>query len=199
MDGGRALRAVLAERLEYVRATEIAASLGQGLAFIFGFIGLFANPVLLFIALFVWMGATSESAAVSVRSAIAGIPVGRAMITQFHTLAPYEPLQQAAALVIAGSQQDFPVVDGERVVGILTRDALLRALSDQGLAGLVGDAMNRSFQTANAREMLEQAFGRLQECACPVLPVLDDGRLVGLLTTDNIGEFVMIRGALAKK
>ena len=199
MDGGRALRAVLAERLEYVRATEIAASLGQGLAFVFGFIGLFANPVLLFIALFVWMGATSESAAVSVRSAIAGIPVGRAMITQFHTLAPYEPLQQAAALVIAGSQQDFPVVDGERVVGILTRDALLRALSDQGLTGLVGDAMNRSFQTANAREMLEQAFGRLQECACPVLPVLDDGRLVGLLTTDNIGEFVMIRGAIAKK
>ena len=64
---------------------------------------------------------------------------------------------------------------------------------------LVGDAMVQGFATADAREMLEPAFVRLQECGCPVLPVLDDGRLVGLLTADNVGEFLMIRGALAKR
>ena len=199
MDGGRALRAVLAERMEYVRATEIASSLGQGLALLFGFIGLFSNPFLVFIALFVWMGASAESSAVSVKSAISGIPVGRAMITDFRVLQPFEPLQQAAALVIAGTQQDFPVLDEGRVVGVLTRDAMVKALSQHGLGGLVGDAMNRSFQTVDVREMLEDAFGKLQECACPVLPVVDNGRLVGLLTPDNIGEFVMIRGALVAK
>jgi Zn-dependent protease len=198
MDGGRALRAMLAERLEYVRATEIAANLGQGLAFLLGFIGLFSNPFLVFIALFVWMGASAEASSVSLRSAIAGIPVGRAMITDFRALSPAAPLQHAAALVIAGSQQDFPVVDGDRVVGVLTRDALVKALSEHGQAGYVGDAMVRTFQTADAREMLEPAFTRLQACDCPVLPVLEDGRLVGLLTADNIGEYVMIRGALKK-
>ncbi len=199
MDGGRALRALLAERLEYVRATEIAANLGQGLALVFGFLGLFSNPFLIFIALFVWMGASGESASVSVRSAIAGIPVSRAMITDFRTLYEVEPLQRAAELVIAGSQQDFPVVDGDgRVVGILTRDALVRALSEHGLSGFVGDVMTRTFQTADARDLLDQAFTRLQECACPVLPVLDGGRLVGLVTADNIGEYVMIRGALRR-
>lgn len=199
MDGGRALRALLAERLEYVRATEIAANLGQGLALVFGFLGLFSNPFLIFIALFVWMGASGESASVGVRSAIAGIPVSRAMITDFRTLRAFEPLQRAAELVITGSQQDFPVVEEDgRIVGILTRDALVRALSEHGLAGYVGDVMTRTFQTADARELLEQAFARLQECACPVLPVLDNGRLVGLVTADNIGEYVMIRGALRR-
>lgn len=199
MDGGRALRALLAERLEYTRATEIAANLGQGLALVFGFLGLFANPFLIFIALFVWMGASAESASVSLRSVISGIPVSRAMITDFRTLQAVEPLQRAAELVIAGSQQDFPVVeDGGRVVGILTRDTLVRALSEHGLGGYVGDVMTRTFQTAEARELLDQAFARLQACACPVLPVVDNGRLVGLITADNIGEYVMIRGALRK-
>jgi len=199
MDGGRALRALLAERLEYVRATEIAANLGQGLALVFGFLGLFSNPFLVFIALFVWMGASGESAAASVRSAIAGIAVSRAMITDFHALRATDPLQRAAELVIAGSQQHFPVVEADgQVVGVLTREVLVRALSEHGLDGAVGDAMTRSFQTADAREPLDRALARLQLCACPVLPVLDNGRLVGLVTADNISEYVMIRGALRR-
>lgn len=199
MDGGRALRALLAERMEYVRATEIAANLGQGLAFVFGFLGLFSNPFLIFIALFVWMGASAEATSVSLRSVIAGIPVSRAMITDFRTLQPIEPLQRAAELVIAGTQQHFPVTDEDgRLVGILTRDLLVRALSEHGLGGYVGDVMTRTFQAADPRELLDQAFTRLQECACPVLPVIDNGRLVGLITSDNIGEYVMIRGALRK-
>ena len=199
MDGGRALRALLAERFEYVRATEIAATLGQGLAMVFGFVGLFTNPFLLFIALFVWMGATAEASMVTVRTALAGIPVGRAMITDFRALEAHDSLQYAADLVIAGSQQDFPVVDGDRVVGVLTREALIRALAQRGLHATVGDVMTSVFETADAREMLETAFVRLETCHCPVLPVLSGGRLVGLLTRDNVGEFVSIRGALSRR
>ncbi|HEY8548548.1 MAG TPA: site-2 protease family protein, partial [Vicinamibacterales bacterium] len=99
MDGGRALRAVLAERMDYVKATETAASLGQALALVFGFIGLFTNPFLMFIALFVWMGATAEASTVSVRGAVSGVPVSRAMITEFRAIDSDDSLQDVAALV----------------------------------------------------------------------------------------------------
>src|SRR6266498_2277312 len=75
MDGGRALRALLAMRMDYVRATQIAAHIGQGLALVFGLVGLFSNPFLVFIALFVWMGAASEASAALTRSVLGGIPV----------------------------------------------------------------------------------------------------------------------------
>jgi Zn-dependent protease/CBS domain-containing protein len=199
MDGGRALRALLAERFEYTRATEIAASLGQGLALLFGFIGLFANPFLLFIALFVWMGASAEASTVTLRSAIAGIPVGRAMMTDFRALAATDTLQRAADWVIAGSQQSFPVLEGEQLVGVLTREGLVRVLAERGSGAEVREAMTTAFDTADVREMLEQALARLQSGGCPVLPVTQNGRLVGLLTADNVGEFVMLRSALARR
>ncbi len=81
-------------------------------------------------------------------------------------------------------------------MGVLTHDVLMAGLHRQGAATRVGDVMTREFETAHAREMLETAFQRLQGCACPVLPVLDADRLVGLLTLANVGEFTMIRGAL---
>jgi Zn-dependent protease/CBS domain-containing protein len=199
MDGGRALRAILAERMDYVRATERAASLGQGLALVFGFIGLFSNPFLVFIALFVWMGATAEASTVTLRGAIAGIPVSRAMITDFRVVDAGDTLQEAAALLIAGSQRDFPVLDEGRLVGILSRDTLVKAIAERGLGSLVRDSMTPTVDAVDAREMLEPALNRLQECKCPVLPVTSNGRLVGLLTPDNVGEFVMIQGALSPR
>jgi Zn-dependent protease len=196
MDGGRALRALLAERMDYVRATEIAASLGQALALLFGIVGLFSNPFLMFIALFVWMGASAEASSVSVRGALAGVPVSRAMITDFRVIDANAPLQSVAALVIAGSQRDFPVLDEGRLAGVLTRDALVRAIAERGLMSPVHEAMATAFTTVEARSLLEDALHRLQECQCPVLPVVHEGRLVGLLTADNVGEYVMIQGAL---
>lgn len=199
MDGGRALRAILAERMDYVKATETAASLGQALALVFGFIGLFTNPFLMFIALFVWMGATAEASSVTVRDAVSGVPVSRAMITDFRTLDADDTLQAAAMAVIAGSQRDFPVTAGGRLVGVLTRDALVRAITERGLGSPVRESMADAFEVVEARETLERALQRLQECQCPVLPVLADGRLVGLLTADNVGEYIMIQGALAPR
>jgi CBS domain-containing protein len=199
MDGGRALRALLAERMDYVKATETAATLGQGLALIFGLIGLLANPFLLFIALFVWMGASGEASTVVLRTALAGIPVDRAMITEFHALEADRPIRDAADLLLAGSQQDFPIVDHDRLVGVLARASLMRALAHGGLEAPIRTAMTTEFETADAREMLEPAFQRLQACHCPLVPVLRAGRLVGILTSENVGEFVMIRNAIAPR
>jgi Zn-dependent protease len=125
MDGGRVLRALLATRLEYTRATQIAASIGQSMALVFGFLGFFYNPFLMFIALFVWIGAAQEASMAQMKSSLAGIPVMRAMITDFQTLTPRDPLARATERILAGSQQDFPVLDNGQVVGILTRHDLI--------------------------------------------------------------------------
>ncbi len=198
MDGGRVVRAVLAFRLDYVQATQIAASIGQGMAFLIGFLGLLVlNPFLIFIALFVWMGASEESSMVQMKSALGGIPISRAMITDFQVLRADEPLQAAVDHIIAGFQHDFPVVSehGE-VVGVLLRSDLFKALSDIGEDARVADAMHTDFETADPSEMLEGVFMRLQSCECHTLPVLRGGELVGLITTENLGEFMMVQSAL---
>ena len=198
MDGGRVLRAVLALRLEYTRATQIAATIGQGMAILFGFLGLFTNPSLLFIAFFVWIGAAQEASMVQMKTALGGIPVGRAMLTDFQSLSPREPLGRAVELILSGSQTDFPVVEGNAVVGVLTRSDLLAGISRQGQDVPVAGIMQRDFQIVDANEMLETAFARLQTCGCHTMPVTHRGQLVGLLTSDNIGEFLMIQSALGQ-
>jgi Zn-dependent protease len=196
MDGGRVLRALLAMRLEYTRATQIAASLGQGLAILFGFIGLFSNPTLLFIAFFVWIGAAQEASMVQMKSALGGIPVSRVAISEFKALSPRDPLSMAVKLILEGSQQDFPVVENGEVVGVLTRSDLLKALARQGESGLVEDVMRRDFATIDSFEMLETALVKIQTCGCQTLPVTRGSRLVGILTMDNVGEFLAIQAAL---
>ena len=129
MDGGRALRALLATRMEYTRATQRAAMIGQGMAILFGFIGLQGNPMLIFIALFVWIGAGQEASVVQMKSALAGIPLRRAMLTDFRTLTPTSTLGDAVDFLLTGSQQDFPVVANGRVEGMLTRSDLVKALT----------------------------------------------------------------------
>ncbi len=196
MDGGRVLRALLASRMEYTRATQTAATIGQGLAFLLGFIGLFTNPFLVFVALFVWIGAAQENSMVQVKSALGGIPVSRAMLTEFHVLSPYDRLSTAVEYILSGWQQDFPVVQDEKVVGILTRQGLLSVLSKEGSTANVLTAMQRDFFSASYSEMLDQVAQRLQGSPLHTVPVLRDGQLIGLLTMDNLGEFIMIQSAL---
>jgi len=197
MDGGRVLRALLAMRMEYVRATQVAANVGQGLAFIFGFIGLFNNPFLLFIAFFVWIGASQEASMVQMKNSLSGIPVTRAMLTDFKTLAPHDTLSQVVDLILAGSQHDFPVLDANgSVIGILERGTFINALSQRGQSVPVVDVMRRNLPNVDSHEMVEAALMRLQETGAKALPVVHGGQFVGLITTENITEFLMIRSAL---
>ena len=196
MDGGRVLRSLLAMRMEYTRATQVASSIGQGFALVFGFIGLFYNPTLIFIALFVWIAAGQEASMVQMKSSLGGIPVSRVTITEYMALSPSDTLATAVELILAGSQTDFPVVDNDVVVGVVTRNDILHALPRQDRSLTIDRIMQRDFQTVDANEMLEPAFARLQSCSCHTMPVTYHGKLVGLLTADNIGEFVMIQSAL---
>jgi len=195
MDGGRALRALLATRMEYTRATHTAAAIGQGMALLFGFIGLQGNPMLIFIALFVWIGAGQEASMVQMKSALAGIPVRRAMLTNFRTLTPLNTLGEAADLIISGSQQDFPVVGDRGLEGLLTRSDLVKALTTHGRQAAVGAHMRQECPTAEASEMLEAVLARQSGRDCLTVPVTERGALIGLVTMDNVGEFLMIQAA----
>jgi Zn-dependent protease/predicted transcriptional regulator len=196
MDGGRVLRAILAMRMDYVKATQAAAKIGQGMALLFGLLGLFFNPFLVFIALFVWLGADQEASLVQIKSALGGIPISHAMIKEFHSLSSQDQLGRAVELLLAGFQQDFPVLEGDRLVGVLTRADLLKGLTEKGSQARVEEAMQSQFETADPREMLESVFARLQACGCHTLPVLRGGHLMGLLTMENVGEFLMLQAAL---
>jgi Zn-dependent protease/CBS domain-containing protein len=196
MDGGRVLRALLAMRMDYVRATQIAANIGQGLAFLLGLFGLFNNPFLLFIAFFVWIGASQEAGMVQMRNTISGIPVTHAMQTKFEILSPSDRLDRVVSLILAGSQQDFPVVQDGQFIGVLTRDDFIKALSQQGKDTPVIDVIKRNVPSVDSHEMVESALMRLQESGSKTLPVMHGGRFVGLVTSENITEFLMIRSAL---
>ena len=199
MDGGRVLRAVLALRSgDYTRATEQAARVGQLFALVFGLIGLFGNvsPFLVFIALFVWLGAAGEAAAVRTTSTLDSVATGRVMITDVRTVRPGEPLGRAVELTLAGFQQDFPVVDDGALVGVLTRSDLLRGLSARGMDAPIGELMHREFQVAGPDEPVEHALARLKASDCQALPVVRGRELLGVLTAENVGEFMMLRAAL---
>lgn len=199
MDGGRVLRALLAIRMDYARATQVAANIGQGMALFFGLVGLFVNPFLIFIALFVWIGAGQEAAATQMKSALGGIPIERAMITDFKTLAPADTLARAVELLLTGAQQDFPVVDGRAVVGILTRADLLTALARQEQHAPVAEVMRRDFLVAGPHDMLDESLQRMQAHTCHTIPVVRHGDVIGLLTMDNVGEFLSVRSALSER
>ena len=196
MDGGRVLRALLAVRMDYTRATQLAANIGQGMALVFGLIGLFINPFLIFIAFFVWIGAGQEAAMTQMKSALGGLPLERAMITDFRTLAPDDSLARAVELLLAGAQQDFPIVDAGAVVGILTRRDLLTALARQEQRAPVAQVMRRDFLVADPSDSLDLTFQRLQGHECHTIPVVRGGTLVGLLTMDNVGEFLSVQAAI---
>jgi stage IV sporulation protein FB len=197
MDGGRVLRALLASRLGYVRATEISASIGQFVAFALGFIGLMYNPILIFIAIFVYLAAASEAHMVALRAASRGVPVSHAMMTHFETLSPDGHLDGAVQTLLQTGQGEFPVVDGAgKPAGVLDRGALIKALKTLGPDARVADAMNPQFPTIGYRMTLEQAFKLMQEQSVPVIGVTDAaGKLTGLITGDTIAEMMMLQDA----
>jgi len=198
MDGGRVLRALLAARLGYVRATEMAAAIGQWVAFALGFLGLFGNPLLIFIAIFVYLAASSEAHLVAIRAMSLGVPVTAAMMTQFATLTPDEHVDAAVDTLLRTSQGEFPVVDGGgRPVGLLSRNDLIRALRERGPDARVGDAMSEGIPTLGKSSCLDEAFRVLQEKSVPAVAVVDAAdHLVGLVTSETVGEMLMLHQAL---
>jgi CBS domain-containing protein len=191
------LRAALATRLAYGRATRIAASIGRTIAVLFGLMGFIYSPLLLFIALFIWIGTTQEAALTRMKSAVGGIPVHQVMVSEFKTFAPHDSLQRAAAFTLAGTQKDFPVVSDGILEGVLRQTDLFTALSRKDTQATVASIIRKDDTSVEPTEMLNTVITRLNECRCNLLPVTWEGKLVGVVTTDNLGAFMRLREATA--
>lgn len=196
MDGGRVLRALLAMRLGRRRATAIAANVGQGMAILFGIVGFLYNPILVFIGIFVYLGAQAEAGIAKMQSALAGLDVRDAMMTRFRTLAAQDTLARAVEQLLAGSQQDFPVLENELPIGILRRNDLVKALSEGRRDDAVTDVMSRDCETVEERSSLKSAVESMRERECATMAVMAGGRMVGLLTLEHISEMIMVNAAM---
>lgn len=185
-DGGRALRALLAMRLAPARATEIAAKVGQAMAMLFAAVGLLYNPLLVIIAVFLYVSAQEEARWARLKTALAGVPVERAMITEFRTLDARDPLSRAAALVMAGAPPCFPVEEGGHLAGLLTHQDLVVGLATRGPEARVADVMHANPQLIPPGTPLERAVERAR-AGTPV-GVERDGRLVGLITPESVAD-----------
>ena len=159
---------------------------------------LFGNPLLIFIAIFVYLAAASEAHLVAIRAMSRGIPVTAAMMTQFATLTPDEHVDAAVETLLRTSQGEFPVVDGDgRPLGVLVRNDLIRALKERGPDARVADAMTDGIPTVSKSRCLDEAFRLLQEKSVPAVGIVDtSGRLVGLVTSETIGEMLMLHQAM---
>ena len=196
LDGGRILRALLAMRMDRNRASEIAAGTGQSAALLLGILGLLTNPLLLVIALFIWLGATQELNAARLAVAVRGTTVAAVMRTAFSALMPSDPLDVAQDLSVRNLQRDFPVVDGGRVVGVLTRSDLLNGIRTQPHAR-VADVMHRQFESVEDSDRLDAVLPRIQGQPA-ALPVIAQGALVGLIGRDNLVELLQLRAAKSR-
>ena len=204
MDGGRVLRAFLAMLMGYGRATRLAATLGQAIALFTAMWMLHSgnvSPVLLLIAFFIFMAAGQEAAMVTQREATNGLRVQDAMLTDFHVLPPDATLRDAVDLLLAGSQHDFPMMsESGAILGILSRQRLISALTEHGPGHPARDSVQPCGISLPGYMALSEALEQLDASECPALPVIDEatGRLVGLLTAENVGELMLIKTALKR-
>jgi Zn-dependent protease/CBS domain-containing protein len=192
MDGGRILRAILAFRMDRPRATQVAARIGRGLAVGMAVAGLVWSPMLIVIAVFVWLAAGQEAAMEQLKTTLRGVSVADAMVSGFETLPADAPLAAAANRIATGFQHDFPVVDHGHIVGMLSRSDLQRGLAVASPDTPVGEVMHRRFATADAGENLDAVLGRLPADGSAVL-VTDHDQPVGLLDPRHIEELLAVR------
>ena len=197
MDGGRVLRAILAVWLGYTRATRAAAMIGQALAIVFAFLGLLGNPLLVLVAVFIFLAASGEAGYVQAREYTRGYLAKHAMITTYQPLSPNSTADDAAALLLRTTQQEFPVVDGAGVLrGIVTREALIAALRETGGSTPVIDFMQRDVPTVPENACLDNVFELLRRKGQRAVGVIGGHqRLLGYITPENLTELVMIQSS----
>ena len=187
LDGGRVLRAWLTRRMDYIDATRHAVVVGEVFSLLFILLGLvWWVPWLVVIGLFIFWAAVTDERVTVLQSALERIYLEDVMLTEFHSLAPSDSLFDAMERALHSLQDDFPVVEDGRVVGVVTRRGLLRAFGGRNWSNSVQGVMNARFEVAQRRDTLAAAFKTFTNRGLSVIPVLEGSRLVGIVTLQNL-------------
>lgn len=185
MDAGRILRARLARKLDFQQATRKAVTLGNIFSAVFMFVGVVVSPWLMLVGLFIFMAAQIEERTVLFQSVVEAVRLEDIMLTEFSTLSPADTLEDALHKAVHSLQDDFPVVRGADLVGVINRQTIVERLRQEG-NGYVQSAMNKAFETAGRADSLASAFRRLSARGLTLIPVVDQGLLVGIVTLQNL-------------
>lgn len=185
LDGGRALRALLAQRMEILPATRVAVTVGQVFAMLFMLAGGVWNYWLTMVGLFLFFAAQIEERTMVFQSVLETVRLEDVMLTDFSTLSPADTLEDALTKAVHTLQDDFPVVRGSDMVGVVSRQKIMEALRAEGNA-YVQSIMSRAFEIAGRDDSLALAFRKLSARGLTLLPVVDQERLVGIITLQNL-------------
>ncbi len=203
MDGGRVLRAFLAMRMDYAKATSWAVNIGQGLAWFLGLFGVLSgNWMLVIIAMFIYLGAGQEGRRVEVKNVLGELRASQAMAQTLQTLTPEASLAQAVNLILHGFQTDFPVLEDGKLIGFLTETDLVTALKKHGPETTVREAMRIDFPIADPGEALFDVQQKMGKSRLRSIPVTKGGQLAGLITAQDINEaflFISLSPGLIRK
>lgn len=192
MDGGRVLRGILATRINHIRATKLAVDIGQGIAILMFFYGAFYNLWVALIAVFIYLGAEGEEHVTMIRAALRNVPVSRAMLTRVETVSPQDSLRSVVEKACHTLQADFPVVEGDRVVGILPKETIFPAIHERPAETPVSEIMRREFMSATVEDTLDRVFQKMQGQGVSLVPVVEGDRLLGMINLEQIGKYHMM-------
>ncbi|MGD2248972.1 MAG: site-2 protease family protein [Candidatus Methanofastidiosia archaeon] len=197
MDGGRVVRAYLAERMTYMEATHVAATIGKVFAVIFGIVGLLINPILIFIAFFVYLGASSEEQSVAVGESLKGLKVKHVMNTECVTVDRDTPMSELLKKIFHGTCKGVvPVTDNEQYMGIATQDEMLSAIHEHGLDIEIGRIVNKTLPAVSPEDTLKDVYKKMQQQQKNAFPVMDNGKFVGVISLEDLGRAYSLMNAI---
>ena len=187
MDGGRVMRAVFSRTMDPVRATRRAVSIGQAFATMFMLVGIVwpSYVGLTMIGFFLFIAAQLEERSAVFQSVLETVRLEDIMLTDFATLSPADTLEDALEKAVHSLQDDFPVIRGSDMVGVISKQKILQALRAEG-NGYVQAVMNRIFEVAQKKESLASAFRKLTARNLSIIPVVEDEHLIGIVTLQNL-------------
>lgn len=195
MDGGRILRALLAYKMDRVKATRIAAGIGQTVAVVFVILGFYGNPFLVFIGIFIFLGAQGEARYAAGRALVKGVTLQQVMMREIPALESHLTIRDAAQQLLQGQNKNFIVLSNNQPVGTLTHSDIIKALGEQGENALVENAMDKELISLPAHTSLEDGLKQLQLSRKPLVLVTYQGSMIGIVDAQNIAEFLLIKQA----
>ncbi|WP_373496410.1 site-2 protease family protein [Aquiflexum sp.] len=198
MDGGRVLRAILAIRLPRAKATQIAGGIGQFLAILFVFFGLFNSAILVLIGIFIFLGASAEVNHTQQESFLKGFKVKDALMMKFQIIGFDAPLAKAIEKLLNSQATHFVVVKDDVAIGTLSRNEIIKGLKEGNENTLVEKVADFSPLKIETEQDLDDAWRIMITGNKKVAFVIEDGNFLGILDQENINEFVMVKSALTK-
>ncbi|MHB9112302.1 MAG: site-2 protease family protein [Thermoleophilia bacterium] len=199
LDGGRVLRSILAQYMPYMKATRVAVTTGQVFAFILGIAGVMTGAwIWLIIAIFIYFGAEQEGAGTEVKTVLSKLTAGQAVEANAKALSPDQPLSDVVAIVLHSFQEDFPVLEGGSIVGVLTRANLIGGLHNIGPEAQVTQVMVKNFPIVEASALFSEVYEKMNASGIKALPVVENGRLLGMVTLEHLSEVFMVLNSTEK-